>query len=67
MTSDINHLSQRIAQNPLASDYDFWRALRDLNDEIYAITKREDPIPIGLLQLRATLRRGRAARLLAGD
>lgn len=63
MTSDINHLSRRLAQNPLATDYDFWRALRDLNDEIYAVTKRREPVPIELLRLRDTLRRERAARM----
>jgi hypothetical protein len=67
MTSDINHLSRRLAVNPLATDYDFWRALRDLNDEIYATTKRGEPVPIDLLRLRATLRRERAARLQLAD
>jgi hypothetical protein len=67
MTRNINYLSHRIAQNPLVSDYDFWRALRDLNDEIYAVSKRGEAIPIGLLRLRATLRRERAARLLTTD
>lgn len=67
MTSDINRLSRRLANNPLATDYDFWRALRDLNDEIYALSKRSEPIPIDLLRLRATLRREQATRLWSGD
>ncbi|MFN3546336.1 MAG: hypothetical protein ACK4U0_02500 [Mesorhizobium sp.] len=62
MTSDINRLSRRIARNPLATDYDFWRALRDLNDVIYAVSKRGEPIPIDLLRLRATVQRERATR-----
>ena len=65
--SDIKHLSRRLALNPLATDYDFWRALRDLNDEIYAVAKRHEPVPIDLLRLRATLRRERAARLQPTD
>ncbi|RST84856.1 hypothetical protein EJC49_18645 [Aquibium carbonis] len=67
MTSDINRLTRRLAKNPLMTDYDFWRALRDLNDEVYALTKRGDPIPIELLKVRATLRRKRAARLQVCD
>ena len=67
MTSDIKRLSHRIANSPLATDYDFWRALRDLNDEVYAISKRAEAIPIDLLRLRATLRRERAARLRSVD
>ncbi|MDN2582429.1 hypothetical protein [Aquibium sp. ELW1220] len=67
MTSDIKRLSRRLAQSPLATDYDFWRALRDLNDEIYATTKRGEPVPIDILRLRATLRRERAARLQTVD
>ncbi|WP_187971499.1 hypothetical protein [Aquibium microcysteis] len=63
MPNDINRLSRRLAQSPLVTDYDFWRALRDLNDEIYALAKRAEPVPIEILRLRATLRRERAARL----
>ncbi len=67
MTSDINRLTRRLARNPLATDYDYWRALRDLNDEVYALSKRREPIPIELLKLRATLRMKRAARLQSND
>lgn len=67
MTSDIKRLRQRLAKSPLATDYDFWRALRDLNDEVYALSKRGEPIPIELLKLRATLRMERAARLPCRD
>jgi hypothetical protein len=63
MPSDINQLSRRLAKNPLSSDYDFWRALRDLNHEIYATGKRGDPVPIDLLRLRATFRKARAEHL----
>jgi len=67
MTSDFKRLTRRIANSPRATDYDFWRALRDLNDEVYAISKRGEAIPIELLRLRATLRSERAARLRYDD
>lgn len=67
MPNDIKNLSRRLAENPLTTDYDFWRALRDLNDAIYAIAKSAEPVPIDLLRLRATLRRERTARLQPVD
>jgi hypothetical protein len=63
LPGEIDRLSRRLAKNPLGSDYDFWRALRDLNDEIYALGKCGHPVPINLLRLRAILREARETQL----
>lgn len=62
MTIDLNRLSDELAGNPCVSDYDFWRAMKDLEYEIYSIGHSPSPVPIGLLHLREVVRRARRKR-----
>lgn len=62
MKVDVNKLSDELASDSTISDYEFWRALRLVNDEIFAIGRTKKPTPIEFLQLRAALRKARAKR-----
>jgi hypothetical protein len=63
VTIDVNRLTDRLAADPRITDYDLWRALRDLDDALYALDRSGDPIPIDVLRLRAAVRRTRAKKL----
>jgi hypothetical protein len=39
--------------------YSLWRALKDLENEIYSIERANDPIPIEMLRMRAAMRKAR--------
>ncbi len=54
---DVRQMSDRLAQDPAISDYDVWRALKSLEDELYEIENRRRPIPMDLIFARAILRR----------
>lgn len=57
MKVDVRQMSDRLAQDPAISDYDVWRALKSLEDELYEIENRRRPIPMDLIFARAILRR----------
>ena len=62
MKVDIDRLSEELASDLKVTDYDFWRALRTVNAQIFALDRAKSPIPIKFLHLRAVLRRARAKR-----
>ncbi len=62
MKIDINELSERLAADPSLTDYDFWRTLKNLNNEILDIANNNDPIPMELIRWRAVLSRARIKR-----
>lgn len=62
MKVDVKQMSERVAQDPSISDYDVWRALKSLDDELFQIENRRRPIPIDLVFARAILRRAQETR-----
>jgi len=66
MKIDVESLSDELAENPYFSDYDFWRAMKDLNNEISVVAGGEGPLPIDLLYWREIVRRARLKRGAAG-
>ena len=62
MKIDINELSERLAADPNLTDYDFWRTLKNLNNEILDIANNNDPIPMELIRWRAVLDRAQSKR-----
>ena len=62
MKVDVKRLADRLAVDRTVSDYDFWRALKTLNDELYQTVRQHRPIPIGLVYAREILRTARRKR-----
>jgi hypothetical protein len=60
MQSDIEIKADRLAGDPRISDYDFWRILRNVNNEIFSLSSRKEPIPIDLIRWRMIVMRARA-------
>lgn len=65
MTQDIGIAADRLAENPRISDYDFWRTLKNLDNEIFRISTDRQPIPIEMLRWRAIIRQARSRRGMA--
>jgi hypothetical protein len=59
---DIEALSAKLAADPRISDYDFWRSLKNLNNEIFQIANSNEPIPFDMLRWRAILKQARSKR-----
>lgn len=60
MTDDAtrNHarrLACALANADRSSDYDLWRALKQLDAELYALDRQGLPVPIALLRARRIL------------
>lgn len=55
-------MADRLARDPRITDYDFWRAMKNLDNEIFEIANMNDPIPIKILRMREIVRRAREAR-----
>jgi hypothetical protein len=62
MKSDIKQEAERLACDPQISDYDFWRSLKNLNNEIYKIANNNEPIPFDMIRWRAILKEARSKR-----
>ncbi|MDZ5698186.1 hypothetical protein [Chelativorans sp. M5D2P16] len=62
MKVDVKRMSERIAHDRSVSDYEVWRALKAVNDELHEIESQCDPIPIDLVFARAILRRAQQTR-----
>lgn len=62
MKQDIGAVAHRLAEDHRLTDYDFWRALRNLDSEIYRFSSEHQPIPIELIRWRVILKQARSRR-----
>ena len=62
MKLDIAAEADRLADDPRITDYDFWRTLKNLDNEIFAMGENCEPIPLIMLRWRAIIRQARARR-----
>jgi hypothetical protein len=59
MAIDDDGMSRAVARCRSLDPYSLWRALKDLENEIYAIKRANEPIPIEMIRMRAVLLRAR--------
>ena len=62
MKTDIKVEAERLAADPRITDYDFWRSLKNLNNEIFHIANSNEPIPFAMVRWRAILTQARSRR-----
>ncbi|MGB3387509.1 MAG: hypothetical protein WBA88_05950 [Pseudaminobacter sp.] len=62
MKIDVAQLSSRLASDHSISDYDFWRALKTINNELYRIERLRLPIPMQMIYAREIIRTARRKR-----
>lgn len=62
MTTDIQTAAERLASDPRLTDYDFWRTLKNVDNEIFRIASISQPIPIEMLRWRRILKYARSKR-----
>lgn len=59
MPIDEDGMSEAVARCRSLDPYSLWRALKDLENEIYCINRAKEPIPIEMIRMRAVLLRAR--------
>lgn len=62
MKIDVAQLSSRLASDHSISDYDFWRALKTINNELYRIERLRLPIPMQMIHAREIIKTARRKR-----
>ncbi len=62
MKTDIKVEVDRLAAEPRITDYDFWRSLKNLNNEIFHMASSSEPIPFAMIRWRAILKQARLRR-----
>jgi hypothetical protein len=62
MKIDVSQMSSRLASDYTISDYDFWRALKTINNELYRIERLQLPIPMKMIYARAIITTARNKR-----
>ena len=55
MPDQVSRRARAMSLDPDVTDYDVWRTLRSVRDEIYRLDREGSPIPIRLLYARKTL------------
>jgi hypothetical protein len=63
MKLDIATMSALLASDDALTDYDFWRAIKMIDDELYQVERTGQPIPIRMIYARHVLTVARAKRL----
>lgn len=54
MTDQVSRKARELALDPDVTDYEVWRTLRSVRDQIYRLEREGRPIPIRLLYARKT-------------
>ena len=62
MKTDIKVEVERLAADSRITDYDFWRSLKNVNNEIFHIANNNEPIPFDMIRWRSILKRARLKR-----
>ena len=62
MKIDIVAMSAELAADADLSDYDFWRAIKMVEDELYRIEREGRPIPMQMIYARHVLKTARSQR-----
>lgn len=62
MRTDIDAAARKLACDPRITDYDFWRSLKNLNNEIFAFASNNEPIPLEMIRWRVILKQARSRR-----
>jgi len=62
MKQDIGAVAHQLAGDQRLTDYDFWRALKNLNNEIYRKAGDHQPIPIEMIRWRMIIKKARNQR-----
>ncbi len=62
MKIDIKATSDRLAADQRITDYDFWRSLKNVDNEIFQIANSNEPIPMDIIRWRAILKQARFKR-----
>lgn len=62
MKIDIKTTSDKLAADQRISDYDFWRSLKNVDNEIFQIANSNEPIPMDMIRWRAILKQARSKR-----
>jgi hypothetical protein len=62
MKLDIWAEADRLAEDGRITDYDFWRMLKNLDNEIFRAASAKEPIAFDVVRWRAILRQARARR-----
>ncbi len=62
MRIDIDKAAETLADNPRLSDYDFWRTLKNIDNEMFHIANNNDPIPLDMIRWRVILKQARLKR-----
>lgn len=65
MKVDVDTMADDLARDGSISDYDFWRALKTVEEELYQTERQHRPIPIDLVFTRAILLKARTKRSAA--
>ena len=59
---DMKMMVRRLVENERLSDYDFWRWLKNIDNELYRRESAREPIPFDLVRWRAAVQAARARR-----
>jgi hypothetical protein len=62
MPAEVEAVAQAVAKAKSLDGYTLWRTLKNLDNELFLIEQARAPVPMGLLRVRAIIRRARALR-----